>query len=73
MPNFDSGKIKGLLDKQPVWFRANDKMRLNTFKEQIEKMFSLAPTIANTWEDARDKFIEQINKIASQKEESCEQ
>ena len=73
MPNFDSGKIKGLLDKQPVWFSANDKMRLNTFKEQIEKMFSLAPTIANTWEDARDKFIEQINKIASQKEESCEQ
>lgn len=73
MPNFDSGKIKGLLDKQPVWFRANDKMRLNTFKEQIEKMFALPPTISNTWELSRDKFIEQINKIASQKEELCEQ
>lgn len=73
MPGFDSNKINGLLDKQPVWFRANDKMRLNTFKEQIEKMFGLPPTIANTWKLSRDKFIEQINKIASQKEELCEQ
>ena len=73
MPDFDSSQIRGLLDKQPVWFRANDKMRLNTFKEQIEKMFALPPTIANTWELSRDKFIEQINKIASQKEELCEQ
>ena len=72
MPDFDSSQIRGLLDKQPVWFRANDKMRLNTFKEQIEKMFALPPTISNTWELARDKFIEQINKIASQKEELCE-
>ena len=62
VPNFDSGKIKGLLDKQPVWFRANDKMRLNTFKEQIEKMFTLTPTTANAWEMARDKFVQTIKE-----------
>lgn len=60
VPNFDSGKIKGLLDKQPVWFRANDKMRLNSFKEQIEKMFALTPITFNAWESARDKFIQFI-------------
>jgi hypothetical protein len=60
MPNFDSGKIKGLLDKQQVWFRANDKMRLNTFKEQVEKMFALPPTTSNAWEMARDKFVQTI-------------
>lgn len=60
MPNFESSNIKGLLDKQPVWFRADDKMRLNTFKEQIEKMFALPPITANVWETARDKFIRTI-------------
>ena len=72
MPDFDSSQIRGLLDKQPVWFIANDKMRLNTFKEQIEKMFSLSSITPNAWEQARDRFIEQINKIASKKEELCE-
>lgn len=73
MPAFDSSRIRGLLDKQTVWFRANDKMRLNTFKEQIEKMFGLPSTISNTWELSRDKFIDQINKITSKKEALCEQ
>lgn len=68
MPNFDSGKIKGLLDKQPVWFRANDKMRLNTFKEQLEEMFALIPTTPNGWETSRDKFINQMNKFILNKE-----
>ncbi len=69
LPCFDSNKIKGLLDKQPVWFRASDKMRLNDFKEQIEKMFELVPITANSWEHARDKFIEEINRIACNKED----
>lgn len=65
MPDFDSGKIRGLLDKQPVWFRANDKMRLNTFKEQIEKMFDLSPITQNAWEVARDKFTQAIEQDKS--------
>lgn len=66
MPDFDSSQIRGLLDKQPVWFRANDKMRLNTFKEQVEKMFALIPTTANSWETARDKFIQFIETKAKE-------
>lgn len=73
MPNFNEKKINGLLDKQPVWFRANDKMRLNTFREQIEEMFALTSITPNAWETARDKFIDQINGSASEKEELCEQ
>lgn len=63
MPNFDENRINGLLDKQPVWFKADNKARLNTFKEQIEAMFGLNSIDFNVWENARDKFIEQINKI----------
>lgn len=66
VPGFDSSKIKGLLDKQPVWFRANDKMRLNTFKEQVEQMFGLSAITSNAWELARDKFIQIIEANAKE-------
>lgn len=59
-PDFDSSKIGGLLDKQKVWFRANDKFRLNSFKEELESMFGLVPLTQNAWESARDGFIAQI-------------
>lgn len=49
------------MDKQPVWFRANDKFRLNTFKEQIARMFSLNPLNQNAWESCRDAFISKIS------------
>lgn len=70
MPDFDEKKINGLLDKQPVWFRADNKVRLNTFKEQIELMFGLTPITLNVWEKARDTFIEQISKHLGTKAES---
>lgn len=60
MPGFERNKIGGLLPKEKVSFYANDKFRLNTFKEQIEKMFSLQPIDTNAWEIARDKFINAI-------------
>lgn len=63
MPKFNEQHIKGLLDKQSVWFRANDKFRLNDFKKQMETMFALSPLEQNSWELARDKFINEINKF----------
>lgn len=72
MPDFDSSQIRGLLDKQPVWFRANDKMRLNSFKEQIEKMFALTPITPNVWESARDKFIQLIEAKAKEETSSSQ-
>ena len=63
-PGFSSSKIGGLLDKQPVWFRANDKFRLNTFKEKLEAMFGLDPLTQNAWEIARDSFITKIENYA---------
>lgn len=62
-PNFSTDKIKGLLDKQQVWFRCDDKYRLNTFKEQLEKMFYLEPLAMNAWEIARGRFIEQVEEF----------
>lgn len=65
MPGFASEKIGGLLDKQPVWFRANDKFRLNSFREQMEKMLGLNPLTQNAWEMARDTFITRIETLAN--------
>ena len=65
-PGFDSNKIGGLLDRQAVWFVANDKFRLNSFKEDLERMFGLPPIRQNYWEVVRDNYIEQINRIALQ-------
>lgn len=59
-PDFDSSNIRGLLDKQSVWFRANDKYRLNTFKEQIQKMFLISILSQSSWELARDSFISKL-------------
>lgn len=70
-PKFDSKKIGGLLDKQQVWFKADDKYRLNSFKEQIEQMFGLTPISANAWETARDSFIEQIRTILEKAQENA--
>lgn len=66
MPNFDEKKINGLLDKQPVWFKADNKARLNTLKEQLEKMFGLTPITLNAWEGARDNFVKQIEKVVQE-------
>ena len=65
-PSFDSNNIRGLLDKQPTWFSSNDKYRLNTFKEQLESMFSLDPITENSWEKARDIFLQQLNNEYSE-------
>lgn len=68
MPGFDRNKIGGLLPKEKIDFKANDKFRLNTFKSQIEQMFNLQPLKQNTWEIARDAFINKIDKLAINKQ-----
>lgn len=72
MPNFDEKKINGLLDKQPVWFKANNKERLNDFAVNIQKMFGLPQLTANSWEIARDKFIQFIEAKAKEKTSSSQ-
>lgn len=62
-PGFDNSKIGGLLGKQSVWFWADNKYRLNTFKEQLESMFGLDPLTPNAWETARDAYISRIDSI----------
>lgn len=70
MPNFDRSKIGGLLPKEKISFKANDKFRLNSFKDQIEKKFLLQPIDQNSWEVARDKFIETITDLSKKQSES---
>lgn len=62
-PHLDRSRIQGLMDKQKVSFYSNDIMRLNTFKEQIEKMFGLIPVKQNYWETVRTSYVNKINEI----------
>lgn len=64
-PGFDSSQIGGLMDKQKIWFKADDKFRLNSFLEQIDAMFNLAPLTQNAWENARDSYIEKLGLIVN--------
>ena len=64
-PAFDSSKIKGLLDNQPVWFRADDKYRLNNFKTKVVEMFGIDMPSENHWEQSRDKFIKRLKELRS--------
>ena len=64
VPGFDRNKIGGLLPKQKISFYADDKYRLNTLKEQIEKIFYLDPIDLNSWEVARDKFIKALQELS---------
>lgn len=66
-PWFDSSKIGGLMDKEKVWFRANDNHRLNNFKQDLESMFDLEPLTLNAWEDVRNQFIAKIESLAGKK------
>lgn len=63
MPKFNPSNIKGLMDKQTTWFKADDKFRLNDFKKQIEKMFGLPSIEQNSWEMSRDRFIKDIQQF----------
>ena len=72
MPNFDEKKINGLLDKQLVWFKANNKGRLNDFAVNIQKMFGLPQLTTNSWEIARDKFIQFIEAKAKEETSSSQ-
>lgn len=67
MPSFERNKIGGLLPKSKINFKANEKLRLNTFKSQVEEMFNLYPIDQNAWEIARDNFINQIEAMDKEK------
>ena len=54
------------MDKQPVWFRAHDKDRLNIFKQQIESWFNLPSIELNEWERVRDDYIKAIKHLTIQ-------
>ncbi|MBR4319721.1 MAG: hypothetical protein IKP69_06700 [Oscillospiraceae bacterium] len=71
-PNFSRAKISSLLDTQKLSFCSSDKNRLNDFKKQIENMFSLPSINQNSWEMARDNFINKMLEIAEKEKQEKE-
>ncbi|PFB01855.1 TIR domain-containing protein [Priestia megaterium] len=63
LPGFEFSKIKGAIDPTKISFKANDKLKLNGFRKEIISLFNLESTDSDIWEQDREKFLENIEKL----------
>ena len=66
MPPFEFSDVKGVIPLTQG-FKLNEPLKLNLFKERIQAVFELAPTLTQSaWERKRDRVLERLNaKIAA--------
>ncbi len=60
IPPFDFKDIQGVIPLTQG-FKINDSLKLNLFKEKIQKLFGLAPIDNSSWERKRDRMLTRIN------------
>ncbi|MBN1467922.1 MAG: toll/interleukin-1 receptor domain-containing protein [Fusobacteriaceae bacterium] len=63
LPNFEFGDMRGAVDPSAICFKINEKERLNHFKEDLSKFFELNIVGPNHWEDARDEFLGDVERL----------
>lgn len=61
IPPFDFKDIQGVIPLTQG-FKINDSLKLNLFKEKIEKLFRLTPIDNSVWERKRDRNLARISK-----------
>lgn len=62
VPPLDYADVKGVIPLSQG-FKINEPLKLNLFKEKIEKVFSLESTVnMSTWERKRDRILNRIEK-----------
>lgn len=59
IPPFDFENIKGVIPLTQG-FKINDSLKLNLFKEKLEKVFNINPIDFTSWERKRDRIIKRI-------------
>jgi hypothetical protein len=65
VPEFNYYQIRGVVDSSKVWFKMDDKERLNEFKDSLIAEFELNEIDNNFWERKRDSYLEKVNAIFS--------
>ncbi|WP_320033629.1 toll/interleukin-1 receptor domain-containing protein [Halarcobacter sp.] len=66
VPPLDYADVKGVIPLSQG-FKINEPLKLNLFKEKIEKVFSLKSTVSmSTWERKRDRILSRIEKSIGQ-------
>lgn len=63
LPEFEFSQIKGAIDPLKIWFKIDEKNRLNDFKDQLSREFNLPEINPSDWERIRDAFIHKISQI----------
>jgi hypothetical protein len=66
VPPFEFSDVKGVIPLTQG-FKLNEPLKLNLFREKIQAVFELAPTLTQSaWERKRDRVVERLNaKIAA--------
>lgn len=67
VPGFDFSEMKGVINGDRISIKLDNdvnevKDKLNQFRRILVEEFNLSPVPDITWEEARDKFIEEINR-----------
>ncbi len=60
IPPFDFKDIQGVIPLTQG-FKINDSLKLNLFKEKIERLFGITPIDNSSWERKRDRMLTRIN------------
>lgn len=68
LPGFDFKDMKGVINGSKIAIKLDNELlevkdKLNQLRKQLEEEFSLEPIEDIIWEQARDVFIEKINKF----------
>jgi len=64
LPNFKYSNIKGAIDANKVWFKMDDRNRVNDLKDDLIADFGFPNSNNNIWESARDEYLETINSLS---------
>lgn len=62
IPPFNFDDVQGVFSDS-LGFKINDKDQLNSFKQEIEKYFSLTPIHITKWEEKRDECLAKLRDI----------
>ena len=66
-PEFNYNQIDGAIDASRIWFKMNDKEKINEFKNELLGEFKLHDIEESYWERKRGKYLKEISKIYESK------
>lgn len=64
-PEFNHSQIEGVIGTSNIWFKMNEKFRLNELKDKLIQEFDLNQLELNYWERRRDEYLTNLEKLVA--------